>query len=261
MQEIIDVLYFALEDLQKKNNFDIKRYLFNTMLTLKTHQSGRRPTLQTLYKAKNHRSLHNPTFNHFKKILKYAEIILNQNNLNLNSKDRNPLEAKGYLLDISELFELYLVKLLQQSFPDWQVNGQEEIKIYQNSFFRRSFYPDIVMRHNDTGKIAVFDAKFKNMQFKNANVSREDLHQIHSYAGYYGDKLIASGLLYYTSNNSQNQSLSTLYGTNQHNSTFLISGICIENISTKGDLLKNEQQFIKQIREVIEKELIAVESK
>lgn len=254
VQEIIDVLYFALEDLNKKKSFNTKQLLSNTMLTLKKHQSGQRPTSQTLHKAKSHRSLNNPAFSHFKKILAYAEIILNQNNLNLNSKAQNPLEAKGYLLDISELFELYLTKLLQRHFPNWRINGQEEMKIYQDSFFRRSFYPDIVMRRNDTEKVAVFDAKFKKMKFENnEEVSREDLHQIHSYAGYYGDQLVASGLLYYTTKNELKQS--TLYGTSQHNSTFLISGICIEKISSREDLLKNEQEFIEHIRGVIEREI------
>lgn len=96
-------------------------------------------------------------FAHFRQTLEYAEIILKD--LDLKSHKEAKRETYGYLFDISQLFDIYLEKLLAQGLNDWKVYGQEKIKLYQERFYGRNIYPDIVLKNNE--KVIVLDAKFK----------------------------------------------------------------------------------------------------
>jgi len=195
VQEIIDVLYLALRKLEKLFGKEIHSRLLGLTQFLKQNYSGQFANYATIQKAKNHQSVNNPMYSGFKKVLEYAEIILTDKDL-MPEDERQQLATTGYLFDIAELFELYLEKLLSRNFPEWSVSGQEELSIYQNQFYKRSFFPDLVMKHRTSSKVVVFDAKFKEMKMLNKDVDRADLHQIHSYSGYYNNDLIASGLIY-----------------------------------------------------------------
>ena len=150
----------------------------------------------------NHKALRNPMFMGYKNAIKYAQMILLNQGV-FKHPNGNGQTLQGILFDITELWEDYLSALLSEYFePDWNVFSQNPIEIYPNSFFRRTYYPDIIMR-DSSGRIAVLDAKFKRLYFRNGDIDREDLHQIHSYAGYYaigtdndGDSLVLCSLVY-----------------------------------------------------------------
>lgn len=112
--------------------------------------------------------------------------------LTYNDKtDKN--QISGFLIDASELWEVYLEKLLAQHLPDWDICGQDIMPIYPGSFFARNFYPDLVLKKKGANEYAVFDAKFKRMTGRGGDVDQEDLHQIHTYASYY-EKRCVKGL-------------------------------------------------------------------
>lgn len=248
VQEIIDVLYLALKKLEKLFGKEIHSRLLGLSQLLKQHYSGRFVTYETIQKARNHQAINNPMYRGFKKVLEYAEIILLDKNL-VAEGGKDELTTTGYLFDIAELYELYLEKLLSKNFPDWVVSGQEELRLYQQQFFKRSMFPDLVMTHKLNGSVVVFDAKFKNMEMKNSDVDREDLHQIHSYSGYYRDDLVTSGLIYPLSkeiDTVQAHSDST-YGNDKNEVNFMIDGICVSENQSMKELLKNEQDFIKRV--------------
>ena len=136
--------------------------------------------------------LNNPMFAHFRQTLEYAEIILKD--LDLKSQKEAKHETYGYLFDISQLFEIYLEKLLAQGLNDWKVYSQEKIKLYQERFYGRNIYPDIVLKNNE--KVIVLDAKFKKMTMNSQDLDRSDFHQIHTYMQYYGENLLFGGLIY-----------------------------------------------------------------
>lgn len=248
VQEIVDVLYLSLRKLERLFGKEIHSRLLGLYQLLKQNYSGQFTNYSTIQKAKVHQSINNSMYNGFKKVIEYAEIILLDNNL-MPDNDKQQLATTGYLFDIAELYELYLEKLLIRNFPEWSVSGQEELRIYQQQFYNRFMFPDLVMKHRTSGKIVVFDAKFKKMEMLNEDVDRADLHQIHSYSGYYRRNLILSGLIYPLSIqvNTKKAHSKSIYGNNKNEIKFIVDGICVfENQSMK-QLIENELDFVERV--------------
>jgi len=254
VQEILDVLYLALRKLERLFGKEIHSRLLGLNQLLKQTYSGQIASYATIQKAKAHQSINNPMYSGFKKVLEYAEIILLDKDL-MPDNDKQQLATTGYLFDIAELYELYLEKLLKRNFPEWSVSGQEELRIYQQQFYNRSIYPDLVMRHRENGNIVVFDAKFKKMEMINNDVDRADLHQIHSYSGYYSNKLIASGLIYPLTGkvNPKKAHSTSIYGNNANEISFIIDGIYVSEKHLMKDIITNEEAFVKRIASIINK--------
>lgn len=252
VQEIIDVLYLALRKLERIFGKEIHSRLLGLSQLLKQHYSGRFASYESIQKAKKHQAINNPIYSGFKKVLEYAEIILLDKDL-MPDSDKRQLATSGYLFDIAELYELYLEKLLSRSFPEWAVSGQEEIPVYQRNFYNRSMFPDLVMRSRANGKVIVFDAKFKKMEMQNKDVDREDLHQIHSYSGFYRNDLIASGLIYPLSRkvNTEKAHSTSIYGNDENEINFIVDGIYVNENQTMKELIMNEEAFVGRIASVI----------
>lgn len=252
VQEIIDVLYLALRKLERIFGKEIHSRLLGLNQLLKQHYSGRFVSYQTIQKAKVHQSINNPMYSRFKKVLEYAEIILLDKDL-MPENEKQQLATTGYLFDIAELYELYLEKLLSRNFPEWTVSGQEEIPIYQQQFYKRLMFPDLVMKHKQSGKVVVFDAKFKKMEMQNKDVDRADLHQIHSYSGYYRNDLIASGLIYPLSKeiNTEKAHSEAIYGNDENKINFIVDGIYVSEKQSIKELIKHEEAFVSRIASVI----------
>ena len=256
IQEIVDVLYLALRKLESVFGKEIHDRLLGLSQLLKQQYSGRFANYEVIQKAKTHQTINNPMYSGFKKVLEYAEIILLNKDLMPDNEKQN-LATTGYLFDIAELYEIYLEKLLIRNFPDWSVSGQVEISIYQKQFYRRSIFPDLTMKHKTTGKIIVLDAKFKDVMLKN-EIQREDLHQIHSYSGYYQNNLIASGLIYPLSKqlNIDKSHSDTLYGNNDNDVQFIVDGVYVHENQTMYELIENENIFIRRMTDLTSKQEI-----
>lgn len=230
VQDIVDVLFFALKACNKTLSDDFQR-LNLIKNELCASFSGKFPTAQTIKKAQSHRVLNNPMFADFKDTLQFAELVIYHENIIPNSEESKS-KMSGYLLDIASLWEVYLERLLlknSEKLGGWRVFAQEELDLYGGCFFERSNYPDLVLRKkDDPSKVVVLDAKFKKMQFRNTDVDRGDLHQIHSYAGYYrenGDKIVLCGLIYPLSLEKPVNNEENLYGLDKPKTLFVIDGI------------------------------------
>jgi len=254
VQEIVDVLYLALRKLERIFGKEIHSRLLGLTQLLKQQYSGRFASYETIQKAKTHQAINNPMYNGFKQVLEYAEIILLNKDL-MPDSDKQELATTGYLFDIAELYELYLEKLLSRNFPEWAVSSQEEIPIYQQQFYKRSMFPDLVMRHRANGNVVVFDAKFKKMEMQNKDVDRADLHQIHSYSGYYSNNLIASGLIYPLSIevNTKKAHSTSIYGNDANENNLIVDGIYVSENQSMKELIINEEAFVSRIALVINK--------
>lgn len=261
VQCIIDVLYSAFSMCNKNiKNSSINLNSFYTS-ELKAAASRIRPTLETIQKAKNHRSLQNPMFAPFRRTLNYAELILRKQNLISSDEEKSSNKISGYLLDVASLWELYLENLLRNNFQSegWTISAQEKLSLYEGTFFARDNYPDLVMRHKD-GRLVVLDAKFKKMNFAqdhygNCDVDRTDLFQIQSYAGYYrekGENIILCGLIYPLSKDLDNKTY--LYGPGISDINFIIDGIYIgdeKNFIPDQELPEQESAFIERLKKII----------
>ena len=257
-KEIVNVLYCALKNFSKSayNAQKVKKF----EQELKPLATCKSVTNSDIQKAQKCPAIQNPLFAQYKKVLKYAEIILKRNGLQFDSESSNS-EIRGFLVDVSELWEVYLENILQDNFPDWNINGQYEMPVYKGStFFERSFYPDLVMEKN--GKYAVFDAKFKDMTGNGRDVDRNDLHQIHMYAGHFSKigNLVAAGLLYPCSMTPNEKWIAELDTLTNGLAKFVIDGVNIEDIQKDNlsyeeafkMLEKEERLFVERVRMYIE---------
>ncbi|MPS65757.1 MAG: hypothetical protein E2589_12810 [Chryseobacterium sp.] len=251
VQEIVDVLYLALKKLESVFGKEIQSRLLGLSQLLKQQYSGRFVNHKTIQKAKRHQTINNPMYRSFKKVLEYAEIILLNKDLTPDYEKQN-LPTSGYLFDIAELYEIYLGKLLSRNFPEWFVSGQVELPIYQKQFYRRSIFPDLIMKHKTSGKIIALDAKFKRIEMQNKDVDRADLHQIHSYAGYYQNDLVVSGLIYPLSKkiNLDKSYSDSLYGNDNNNVRFIVDGVYVDENQTMDDLIESENRFVKRMTQL-----------
>lgn len=253
VQEIVDVLYAACIKVEEHFGTNYKSKIMGLFQTLKEFHTNKYLSHNDIYKAKSHTILHNPVYSQFKEVLFYAEILLENQDLEAKAK-KNDLKTKGYLFDISQLFEVYLEKLLGHHFEEWEVNGQEELKIYKGMFYGRRMLPDIVMRNRITDEIIVFDAKFKMMRGIKKDVDRSDFFQIHTYIQYYGSKVILGGLIYPLTEDLKNKNSvsDSLFGNDGNDVQFTIDGIYINKNMTSSELLESENHFLQRIENLIE---------
>ena len=251
--EIIDVLYKAISIIEK-NKFDTKN-ISHIKTHLKQHRSNRYVSNQTISKAIKSKVLQNPIFAPYKKVLEYAKLIIDADNLE-EKKDGNK-ETFGFLVNVAELFEIYVTKLLQKEFPDWSVSSPK-IELYTNQFFARKIIPDIVMiKDND---VMVFDTKYKRMLFRGryengGDLDRNDFFQINTYISFYknqGYNVKVGGLLYPMGKKFNQDECYSDSWFNNSETKFIVDGIelSVDKINID-DIVKSEMTFIDRIKELI----------
>jgi len=255
-QGIIDVLYLAMKCLDVSNekrswlDGDFAKYYRH----LKQLYSGKVVSRNAIRRIGKDKSLNNPMYSKYKRVLKYARYILEFRGI-IYEDENEKTRAPGFLLDISELWEIYLAKIISNRFTGYKVSSQIELPLYKDAFFARSNQPDIVMESEDS--IVILDAKFKKMNFKNSDVDRNDLHQIHSYAGYYiteakkAVKLCA--LIYPTADDGitgTKQISTSLFGIQNASTKFSIGYIKIGK--TYQEMIENENAFLDRLCKEIE---------
>jgi len=273
IQEIIDVLYKAISiiDSQSKNkNVISTQNILHIKTHLKQHRSNKYVSNETINKAIKSKALQNPIFAPYKKVLEYAKLIIDANNLE-EKKNANK-ESFGFLVNVAELFEIYLVKLLGNRLPDWNIQHDRDNKIslYKEQFYSRHMYPDIVMKHKFSNRVMVFDAKYKRMTFKTGvgdgdygDLDRSDFYQIHSYMSYYNNQenttLVAGGLLYPIESDitktektdGKKACADNWFGNNK--TKFIVDGIDLSNEKlTIDNIIESENAFIDRIKKISE---------
>ena len=263
IQEIIDILHKAVSIISNskdtKNKFSTKN-ISHIKTHLKQYKSNRFVSNETFAKAFNSKTLQNPIFAPYKSVLKYAKMIINLDSLENNEKGKE--QTFGFVIDVSKLFELYLVKLLRLHFGnEWEVKHEDLLHVYKGLFYSRNMFPDIVMKNRTTEQLLVFDAKYKRMNFNQGigdggygDLDRSDFFQIHTYMSYYknnGYDVIAGGLLY---------PMDTLYDENSclsenwlgdKNTKFIVDGIELYKAGSMKSIKCREERFIERIKKIM----------
>jgi 5-methylcytosine-specific restriction enzyme subunit McrC len=117
----------------------------------------------------------------------------------------------GLLLDVAELWELFLLQASRDAFPDDLVEhgtpdreNDERTYLLSNPGLTRGIgqlKPDIVVRRPDGSVRAVLDAKYKPLAFRRPDridgVDRADLYQLASYLSRYDSGGHSVGALLY----------------------------------------------------------------
>ncbi len=252
--DIVLLLHKALKIVQKESKELIKPVI-NTLSYLNEIREPRLVAPNVVHNALNSKALHNPIYAPYKKVLEYAKLIIENEDAGTKSNGKQNL---GFLVDVAELFEIYIRKLLQKEFKDWSVTSPK-IELYKDKFFARKIIPDIVMSSGD--QVLVFDTKYKRMnmlgkdQYGLGDVDRNDFFQINTYMSYYqnqGKKVIAGGLLYPMDKFSRDRCHSHSWFENL-NTKFIVDGIGLANLSESSieEIKIKENEFISRIKEYI----------
>ncbi|MGR5538050.1 5-methylcytosine restriction system specificity protein McrC [Vibrio campbellii] len=252
-QIIVDVLYLACRVLEKKIGRHFLNKVSGIYQQLAMHFSGRWPSFNDINQVVQHPSLTHPIYQGYKQTLAYAVLILTEKSAEL-SKESEQVEVKGYLFDIAQLFEMYLESILSHYLPDWLVSSQQKLSVYQGTFFKRNMYPDLVLKHIDTGKIMVFDAKFKRMRSDYRDLDRADFYQIHAYMAYYQQQLQVGGLLY----PCEQPIDPTICYANQvmgqasnSDARFIVDGVYVDEAMSMSDIIENEMEMVRRIESLV----------
>ena len=265
IQEIIDVLYKAVKIIDKNNKAFLKN-ISHIKTHLKQYKSNNYVSNETINRALKSKALQNPIFAPYKKVLEYARFIINGNNI--EEKNDGKQETFGFIINVAELFEIYITKLLQKEFSDWYVESPK-IELYSTPqmFYQRKIIPDIVMKK--ASDVLVFDTKYKKMtmQGKNKNgagdVDRNDFFQINTYMSYYQNhpdkyNVKIGGLLYPIEKSfKENKDIchsQTWFGN--LNSKFIVDGIDLSDLKEDNEnkfasIVKREQKFIEGIKKLL----------
>lgn len=264
IQEIIDVLYKAVKIIDTKNKAFIKN-ISHIKTHLKQYKSNNYVSNETINKALKSKALQNPIFAPYKKVLEYARFIINGNNI--EEKNDGKQETFGFIINVAELFEIYVTKLLQKEFSDWYIESPK-IELYNTPqmFYQRKIIPDIVMIKDKD--VIVFDTKYKKMQMRDryqngGDVDRNDFFQINTYMSYYQNQnfnVKIGGLIYPIEKSfKENKNIchsQTWFGN--LNTKFIVDGIDLSNLEEAKDnenkfvpILKREQKFIKGIKNLL----------
>lgn len=120
----------------------------------------------------------------YQKVVSLSELIIKNQGLKSSFDNSNGF---GYFLDLSEVWEGYLYKLMSKNLQGFKVvNGNFASKNYLFNDNKRELRPDFFI-YKDSKLVAVLDAKYKNYSSLGKTscdagaISREDLYQMSAY--------------------------------------------------------------------------------
>ncbi|MCT7500068.1 McrC family protein [Aliarcobacter cryaerophilus] len=263
IQEIIDVLYKAVKIIDKNNKAFLKN-ISHIKTHLKQYKSNNYVSNETINRALKSKALQNPIFAPYKKVLEYARFIINGNSI--KEKNDGKQETFGFIINVAELFEIYITKLLQKEFRDWNIESPK-IELYSNQFFARKIIPDIVMKKDND--VIVFDTKYKKMLMRDryqngGDVDRNDFFQINTYMSYYQNQnqnynVKIGGLLYPIEKSFiENKYIchsETWFGN--LNTKFIVDGIDLSDLKEDNEnkfsqIVIREKEFINRIKKLLD---------
>ncbi|MBL7473095.1 5-methylcytosine restriction system specificity protein McrC [Robertkochia sediminum] len=132
----------------------------------------------------------NPFYSEYNQVIDLSKKILFNHSMAFGGSE----STSAFLFDVSMLFEYFIKKLLLRSGFSLRSKFSNPLKIPTGGR-PRELRPDILIETQ--GNLCVFDVKYKTFNHKEG-VKREDLFQLHTYIGQYGNsnKIECCGLIY-----------------------------------------------------------------
>ena len=197
---------------------------------------------------------------HYKKVMELSKIII-QNQVAQSDNITQNHNSFSYFLDIAQIWEDYLLKVLQKGLVGYDVyspndNGGEFL--FKNQF--REIRPDIIIK-KDGEIVAILDAKYKWYnkigEYANINnsISREDLYQMMTYMYHYANSNNTVIGLFISPMAQDDISLKILANNPKHKIGVLNLNIEQFNENNKfsnENIKKEEKEFIKKILSALE---------
>ena len=127
---------------------------------------------------------------HYKKLMELSTLLLKNSSKSSDTTSQNS-ESFAYFLDMAQLWEDYLLKVLQRNMPEYYIYSPNEkggVALFEDG--SRTIRPDIIIE-KDGKVVAILDAKYKSYKQIgryadiDASASREDLYQMSTYLYHY----------------------------------------------------------------------------
>lgn len=115
----------------------------------------------------------NKLYKEYEQALKFAKHILKRYGYNISNVNSIVVKTPPFWIDMSKLFELYVFSKLKERFT-----------LHNEVTYHKKFNylePDFIVNAKNGSSKMVVDAKYKP-QYKNGNISTEDIRQISGYA-------------------------------------------------------------------------------
>lgn len=161
---------------------------------------GYKVSRQELHKTKH---FSNPFYKDYNEVIDLSKLILRDELSDFGEKSDN----SAFFFDISMLFEYFVKKLLKKAGYLLESKFENRVEIETGGYsYKRKLEPDLVFSHK--GKRFLFDVKYKGFDFV-YGVSREDIFQLHTYVGQYGNdaNMKACGFIFPISSSKWEQSI------------------------------------------------------
>ncbi len=216
---------------------------------LKTNEIPFRKISESEYKKIKYKSI----YISFKKVVDLSWLVINNKSafFDSNSGSKNSF---GLFIDMAEIWELYLVRIIKDNFSDWKILTQKKYSVYQDQFYKRSIRPDIIMKKGN--KIVVFDAKWKKMSFIKSDFDRSDFFQINTYISYLKNQkeydVIAGGLLYPLEKDFGDiQKKHSVNWLNDNSTNFIVDGIQMIKNDTNNECYFKIGEFVDRMKGIL----------
>ena len=130
----------------------------------------------------------NPFYSDYNVLIDLSKRVIRRGGLTFGAEK----DTSAFLFDVSMLFEYFIRKLLLRGGIQLLSKSEKRPEIPTGSFgeYTRKLEPDIVFESN--GGFYVFDVKYKTYDHR-YGVKREDLFQLHTYIGQYGNEVPIKG--------------------------------------------------------------------
>lgn len=150
---------------------------------------GHKLSRADLYRTKH---FTNPFYKDYNEVIDLSKLIIRDQLSDFGEQS----DTSAFFFDVSMLFEYFVRKLLKRAGYLLNSKFENRAEIPTGSLtYKRKLEPDILINHKGRG--FVFDVKYKSFDFV-YGVSREDLFQLHTYVGQYGNdiEIKACGFIY-----------------------------------------------------------------
>lgn len=173
-----------------------------------------------------------------------------------SSFEGNERKVFSYMIDIAELWELYLLRLLQRNLsPDYYVYSPNTLSgdcLLEGEM--RTIRPDILIE-KDGNVILIIDAKYKYYSqvgktgAKNGCVHRDDLYQMNTYLYHYGRGRRIAGIL--TSPVKESDSALHRYANNTEHRIGVVNLNIHSCGNDVGKIHEEERSYVKRILDIL----------